>query len=69
MENLSGIKNLDYYHMWEIADHILVNIPNNLPLTQWQIDNLYLIEKANDYTFYIDFVTIEMAKLIAGIHF
>ena len=66
MSTESGIPNLDYYHMWEIADHILVNEPHKLPLTSWEIANYKEIMKANDYTFYIDFVTTEMGKLISG---
>ena len=33
MSKLSGIppEELDMYHIWEIADHIMVNLPNGLP--------------------------------------
>ncbi len=69
MSLLSGI-NLDnplnYYNMWQIADNILVNEANGLPIQQWEKDNLDEIMIANDYTFYIDFVTVEMGKLVSG---
>ena len=59
MSNFSGIQNLDYYNMWRIADHVLSNQANNLPLTQWEIDNYVNITKANDYTFFVEAVTTE----------
>ena len=52
--------------MWEIADHVLINIPHNLTITDWEKRYMKQIQKANDYTFYIDFITIEMGKLVSG---
>ena len=66
MSRLSGIVDLNYYHMWEIADHILVNEAHGLELDDWVLENKKQILIANDHTFYIDFVTLEMAKLISG---
>ena len=60
MSNLSGIKSLDYYDMWKIADHVLSNQANNLPLTEWEIDNYVNITQANDYQFYVESATLEM---------
>lgn len=39
---------------------------HGLPLSQWVQDNYDKIMKANDDRFYIDFVTVEMGKLISG---
>ena len=61
MSNLSGIQNLDYYEVWPIADHILCNQANNLPLENWHIDNYANIIMAYDYTFYAETKTLEMA--------
>ena len=66
MSKQSGITSLDYYHMWEIADHILVNEPLALPLLDWELANYNNIMIANDYTFDVDFKTIEMGKLVSG---
>jgi len=69
MSNLSGInldKPLNYYQMWQIADNYLVNEANGLPIQQWIKDNIKEIMFANDYTFFIDFVTTEMGKLVSG---
>lgn len=66
MSRLSGLANLNYYHMWEIADHMLVNEAHGLPLDDWILENKEQIVRANDHTFYIDFVTLEMGKLISG---
>ncbi len=66
MKQNSGIKKLDYYELWQIADHILVNEAHNLPLQNWQVENYDKIMRANDYTFEIDFKTQEMAKLVSG---
>ena len=59
MANYSGIPQLNYYDMWRIADHVLANQGNNLPLIQWEIDNYVNITKANDYSFYVEAVTVE----------
>ncbi len=69
MSLLSGInldKPLNYYKMWKIADNYLVNEANGLPIQKWIKDNLREIMFANDYTFYIDFITMEMGKLVSG---
>ena len=60
MSNFSGIKSLDYYDMWKIADHVLSNQANNLPLSDWELDNYENITIANDYTFYAEVATLEM---------
>lgn len=62
----SGITDLSFYHMWEIADHYLVNLAHGLPISNWIEENLETILWINDYTFYIDFVTIEMGRLVSG---
>ncbi len=66
MSRLSGLAHLDYYHMWEIADHLLVNEAHALPVPAWLEENRRQIEAANDYTFASDFATREMGKLVAG---
>ncbi len=66
MSELSGIENLDYYRMWEIADHILVNEAHGFPLRDWEKENLNEIMIANDYTFYISFATNEMGRMVSG---
>jgi hypothetical protein len=60
MSNFSGIKNLDYHGMLQIADHILSNQANNLPLTEWELDNYVEIIKANDYASYARAANMEM---------
>ncbi len=60
MTNLTGIENLDYYYLWLITDHILSNQGNNIPLTQWEIDNYAELLKAYDYSFSVDLKTVEM---------
>ena len=71
MSNLSGIPptELDMYHIWEIADHIMVNLPNGLEITDWERANMDQIMYLNDLTFYVDFITTEMGQLISGIRF
>ena len=68
MSKLSGIPSneLDMYHIWEIADHIMVNLPNGLAVTDWQKENMKKIMYLNDLTFYVDFITMEMAQLVSG---
>ncbi len=66
MSNLSGIANLSYYDMWEIADHMLVNEAHGLPIPSWIDENRHEINTANDHTFFIDFLNDEMGKLVAG---
>lgn len=66
MTAYSGLTNLNYYNIWEIADKYMVQYALNLPIEQYILDNLKAITTANDYTFYIDFVTVEMGKLISG---
>ena len=68
MSKLSGIPSyeLDMYHIWEIADHIMVNLPNGLEITDWQKENMKKIMYLNDLTFYVDFITMEMAQLVSG---
>ena len=60
MSNFSGIKSLDYYDMWKIADHVLSNQANNLPLTEWELDNYVNIIQATDYTSYVEAGNLEM---------
>jgi len=60
MSILSGIKSLDYFNMWKIGDHVLCNQANNLPLTDWELDNYVNITQANDYQFHLETATIEM---------
>jgi hypothetical protein len=60
MSNFSGIKSLDYYDMWKIADHVSGNQANNLPLTEWEIDNYVNITQANDYSFFVEAADMEM---------
>ena len=68
MSKLSGMprSQLDMYHIWEIADHIMVNLPNGLEITDWQKENMKKIMYLNDLTFYVDFITMEMAQLVSG---
>jgi len=68
MSSLSGIPptELDMYHIWEIADHIMVNLPNGLEITDWQKEHMKTIMYLNDLTFYVDFITTEMAQLVSG---
>ena len=68
MSNLSGLppEELDMYHIWEIADHIMVNLPNGLPITEWEKENEKTIMYINDLTFYVDFITTEMGQLNSG---
>ena len=40
MSNLSGITDLPLYQIGQIADHIVVNEPNGLPITDWQKKNM-----------------------------
>jgi hypothetical protein len=60
MSNFSGIKSLDYYDMWKIADHVLSNQANNLPLTEWEIDNYVNITQADDYVSYVEAANMEL---------
>ena len=60
MSNFSGIKDLDYYNLWKIADHVLSNQANNLPLTDWELDNYDNITIANDFVFLTEAPTLEM---------
>ncbi len=60
MSNFSGIKSLDYYDMWKIADHVFSNEANNLPLTQWEKDNYVNITQADDYVSYVEAANMEM---------
>lgn len=64
----SGFTNLkdNMYMIWQIADKALVEEAHGLPLEEYIIDNYDKIMELNDYTFYIDFVTVEMGKLISG---
>ena len=68
MSTLSGIPPnvLDLYNIWQIADHIMVNVPNKLPITKWQMENKQTIMYLNDLTFYINLITTEMAQLVSG---
>ena len=52
MSKLSGIppEELDMYHIWEIADHIMVNLPNGRPITEWEKENEKTIMYINDLT-------------------
>ena len=68
MSKLSGIQ-LDLYHIWEIADHIMVNLPNGLEITDWEKENMGQIMYLNDLTFYVDFITKEMGQLVSGLRF
>jgi hypothetical protein len=61
MSEFSGIKSLDYYSMYKIADHVWVNQANNLPLTDWEIDNYANITQADDYTAYVEGATLDLA--------
>ena len=69
MSELSGIPptELDLYHIWEIADHIMVNLSCGLEITDWQKEHMDTIMYLNDLTFYVDFITIEMGQLISGL--
>ena len=67
MATKSGIKDLSFYHMWEIADHYLVNLAHGLPISNWVLENLENILRINDFTFYIDFLTVEMGRLVSGL--
>ena len=68
MSILSGIPPsvLDLYNIWQIADHIMVNLPNGLPITDWEEENKQTIMYLNDLTFYINLITTEMAQLVSG---
>ena len=66
MANLSGLTNLNQYMMWQIADKAMVEEAHNLTLDEYIKDNYDKIMEMNDYTFYIDFVTTEMGRLISG---
>ncbi|CAF0770893.1 unnamed protein product [Brachionus calyciflorus] len=66
MTRLSGLTNLNQYMIWQIADKAMVEEAHNLTLDQYIIDNYDRIMEMNDYTFYIDFVTDEMGRLISG---
>ena len=68
MSTLSGITDLPLYQMWQIADHIMVNVPNGLPITDWQKANMETIMYLNDLVFYHDFHTVEMSKLVGGLY-
>jgi len=46
--------------MWKIADHVLGNQANNLPLTEWELDNYVNITQANDYSFFVEAADMEM---------
>ena len=65
----SGLTNLkdNVYMIWQIADKAMVEEAHELELEQYIIDNYDKIMELNDHTFYIDFVTVEMGKLISGI--
>ena len=68
MSKLSGMprSQLDMYHIWEIADHIMINIPNGLEITDWERENEATIMYLNDMKIYLDFVTLEMGQLNSG---
>jgi len=68
LSNFTGIENLDYFNIWIIADHILSNQGNNIPLAQWEIDNYAEIIKAYDYSFNVEFRTDEMGFVIFSFH-
>jgi hypothetical protein len=70
MANLSGISptELTLYQIWQIADHIMVNVPNGLPITDWQKKNMKTIMYLNDLVFYHDFSNEEMSKLLGGLY-
>lgn len=60
MSKLSGMprSQLDMYHIWEIADHIMINIPNGLEITDWERENEATIMYLNDMKIYLDEITI-----------
>jgi hypothetical protein len=60
MSNFSGLTSLDYYNIWKIADHVLSNQANNLPLTEWELDNYVEIIQAIDYVSYAQAANMEM---------
>ncbi len=70
MANFSGISptELTMYQIWQIADHIMVNVPNGLSITEWEKENMNTIMYLNDLTFYVDFSNEEMSKLYGGLY-
>lgn len=68
MANESGLTNIinNQYMIWQVADKAMVEEAHNLTIDQYITDNYEKIFELNDYTFYIDFVTEEMGKLISG---
>ncbi len=47
----------------KIADHVLSNQANNLPLTEWELDNYVEIIQAIDYVSYAQAANMEMGWL------
>ena len=68
MSNLSGITDLHLYQIGQIADHITVNEPNGLPITDWQKKNMKTIMYLNDLRFFVKFSTEEKSKLVGGLY-
>ena len=45
----------------------MVNLPNGYALPDWEALDKDTIMLLNDLTFYIDFITVEMGKLVSGL--